>query len=149
MTVGPERPDGQRHRRYCPYSSGMGLRTGLVGHAKLVVTAADTAASLGSGEVDVLGTPRVLALAEQATMSALAGILEVTDTTVGSRVELIHRAPSPVGSTVTAAAELVSVDGRQLTFDVTVSDEQRTVATASIVRVIVDRRRFSTPKEQP
>jgi predicted thioesterase len=82
------------------------------------VTEADTARALGSGDVDVLGTPRALALAEAATLRAAAASLAPGQTTVGTRVELDHLAPSPVGATVRADAELVYRSGRRLTFDV-------------------------------
>jgi len=72
-----------------------------------VVTAADTALALGSGDVEVLGTPRALALAEAATVAAAAGTLTDGQTTVGTRVELDHVAPSPLGATVRAEAFLV------------------------------------------
>jgi predicted thioesterase len=73
---------------------------------------ADTAAAMGSGDVAVLATPRLLALAEAATVAALGRALEDGQTTVGSRIELEHLAASPVGTRVTVRAELTAVDGR-------------------------------------
>lgn len=102
----------------------------------------DTASAIGSGEVHVLATPRVLALAEAATVAALAGALDAASTTVGRRVELDHLAPSPVGAEVTATAELSEVAGRRLTFNVRVTQDGREVARARIVRAVVDRARF-------
>src|SRR5205823_10456799 len=64
--------------------------------------------------VAVLGTPRVVALAEAATIAALAGAVGDHETTVGSRVELDHLAPSPVGARVRAEAVLDGVAGRRL-----------------------------------
>lgn len=108
------------------------------------MTDSDTARALGSGDVDVLGTPRVLALAEAATVRAAAPSLSPGQTSVGSRVELDHLAPSGVGATVRAEATLVDRSGRRLTFDVRVTQSDRTVATARITRAIVDRDRFQT-----
>jgi fluoroacetyl-CoA thioesterase len=108
------------------------------------VTAADTARALGSGDVAVLGTPRALALAEAATVAAVAGTLEPGQTTVGTRVELDHLLPSPVGATVTAEAVLVARAGRRLTFDVRLTQDGTEVATGRITRAIVDRTRFPT-----
>ena len=115
---------------------------------QLVVTAADTARSLGSGDVDVLGTPRVLALAEAATVAATAGLLEPGRTTVGTRVELDHLAPSPVGATVRAEARLADRTGRRLTFEVRVTQGDVLVATGRIVRAIVDRQRFQASTDE-
>jgi len=107
------------------------------------VTEADTARALGSGDVDVLGTPRALALAEAATLRAAAASLAPGQTTVGTRVELDHLAPSPVGATVRADAELVYRSGRRLTFDVRLTQDGREVAAGRVVRAIVDRDRFT------
>jgi len=107
------------------------------------VTEADTARALGSGDVDVLGTPRALALAEAATLRAAAASLAPGQTTVGTRVELDHLAPSPVGATVRADAELVYRSGRRLTFDVRLTQGGREGAAGRVVRAIVDRDRFT------
>jgi predicted thioesterase len=61
---------------------------------------------------------------------------------VGTRVELDHRAPTAVGRTVAAKAQLAKVDGRRLLFEVTVTEGARVVAEGRIERVVVDRHRF-------
>ncbi|MFJ8581973.1 thioesterase family protein [Micromonospora sp. NPDC093277] len=115
---------------------------GLTARIELTVTDADTAQAVGSGDVPVLGTPRVLALAEAATVAATAIRMPPDSTTVGVRVELEHRAATPVGRTVTAGARLAKVDGRRLLFEVTVTDGDEVVAEGRVERVLVDRRRF-------
>ncbi|WP_319462907.1 thioesterase family protein [Micromonospora sp. RTP1Z1] len=115
---------------------------GLTARVELTVTDADTAQAVGSGDVPVLGTPRVLALAEAATVAATATRMPAGQTTVGLRVELDHRAPTPVGRTVVAQARLAKVDGRRVVFEVTVADDGETVAEGRIERVLVDRQRF-------
>ena len=95
---------------------------GLTARVELTVTDADTAQAVGSGDVPVLGTPRVLALAEAATVAATATSMPGGSTTVGVHVELEHLAATPVGRRVLASARLVAVDGRRLQFDVTVTD---------------------------
>ena len=115
---------------------------GASAQLELTVTDADTAQTVGSGDVPVLATPRVLALAEAATVRALARRLESGTTTVGTRVELSHRAPTPIGRTVLAAAKLAKVDGRRLTFEVVVREGDAVVAHARVERVLVDRQRF-------
>jgi predicted thioesterase len=109
---------------------------------ELTVTDSDTAQALGSGDVPVLGTPRVLALVEAATVVATAQRMRAGMTTVGTRVELDHKAPTPVGRTVVAQAQLAKVDGRRLLFEVTVTDGSTTVAEGRVERVLVDRHKF-------
>ncbi|AGL15742.1 thioesterase family protein [Actinoplanes sp. N902-109] len=115
---------------------------GLSAKVELTVTDADTAQSLGSGDVPVLGTPRVLALAETATVVATARTLPGGLTTVGTRVEVDHRAPTSVGRKVVAQATLTGTDGRKLQFAVTVKDGDTVVAEVHVERVLIDRQRF-------
>src|SRR6266508_1898804 len=114
---------------------------GSMARVQLTVTDADTAQAMGSGDVPMLGTPRVLALTEAATVAATATRLPPGATTVGTRVELDHRAPTPVGRTVVAQARLSKVEGRRLTFEVSVTDGGDVVAEGRVERVLVDRHR--------
>jgi fluoroacetyl-CoA thioesterase len=118
------------------------LGPGLTASVTLVVEEADTALALKSGDVPVLGTPRVIALAEQASIEAIHGALPEGRTTVGYQVQLTHLTPTPVGGTVVADATLEQVEGRRLTFRVAVNDARGLVAAGRITRVIVERARF-------
>jgi predicted thioesterase len=108
-----------------------------------VVKEADTALAMHSGDVAVLATPRVLAMAEQAAVTALEDCIESPNTTVGAWVELDHQAPTPVGHTVTVEAVLIGVHGRRLEFSISVTDGEREVARIKHRRVIVDKSRFA------
>jgi len=118
------------------------LAPGLEAAFRHTVTEADTAVAVGSGDVPVLATPRVLALAERATVAAVAGALEAGATTVGTRVELDHLAPSPVGAEVAVRAVLERVEGRRLVFAVRLLDGDREVARGLVTRVVVDAAAF-------
>lgn len=113
------------------------------------VTAQDTAVALGSGDVAVLGTPRLLAWCEAATVAAAAALtgddaLPPARTSVGTRVRLDHLAATPVGGRVRVEATLTARDGRMLTFDVAATDRSgRLVGTAEVRRVVVDRAGFA------
>jgi fluoroacetyl-CoA thioesterase len=63
-------------------------------------------------------------------------------TTVGTRAEVDHRAPTPVGRRVTAQATLAKVDGRRLLFEVVVRDGEKVVAEVRVERMLLDRQRF-------
>jgi fluoroacetyl-CoA thioesterase len=115
---------------------------GMLARVELTVTDADTAQALGSGDVPVLATPRVLALAEAATVAVTARQIPGGITTVGTRAEIDHRAATPVGRTVTATATLAKMDGRNLIFDVVVRDGERVVAEVRVERALLDRQRF-------
>jgi len=107
------------------------------------VTDADTAAALGSGDLPVLGTPRLLAWAEASTCDALAPALGPHQTSVGSRVSLDHRAASPVGEHVAVTATLIHQDGRLVRFEVVAVDSgDVVVGHGEVTRVVVERDRF-------
>jgi predicted thioesterase len=122
-------------------------RVGLSASRTFTVTDADTAVALGSGDVPVLATPRVVAWLEAATVVSLEDALPDGSTSVGTRIDVDHRAATPVGAQVTATASLSHVDGRLLRFEV--AAEHRVgdgdpvlVATGQVTRVLVDRERF-------
>jgi fluoroacetyl-CoA thioesterase len=121
---------------------GMPLLAGTSAAIKLVVTEADTALAMRSGDVAVLATPRLLALVEEAAMLAVAGSLPEGSTTVGMRVQLDHLHPTKVGTTVVAEATLERCEGRRLTFTVSVTDKGGLVAVGRVTRVVVDLERF-------
>lgn len=117
-------------------------RPGLSAVVSLLVTDADTALAIRSGDVAVLATPRVVALAEEAAVRSLDGALAAGTTTVGYRVQLDHLAPTVPGTTVQAEATLETIEGRRLTFRVAVTDHRGLVAAGRITRVSVERDRF-------
>ncbi|NLV54258.1 MAG: thioesterase [Acidimicrobiales bacterium] len=114
----------------------------MTGTSTVTVTAADTAEAIGSGDVPVLATPRVVALCEAASIVALASTLPAGLTSVGRRVQIDHLSPSTVGSEVVAEATVEKVEGRRLIFTVSVNDGRGLVAAGRVTRVVVDREEF-------
>ncbi len=111
-----------------------------------VVSAADTAAALGSGDVTVLATPRLVAWLEAATVEACRDLPDGS-TSVGTRVDIEHLLASPLGAAVTTQARIAHRDGRLLRFEVTafhdIGDGPVLVAQGTVTRVVVDRERFA------
>jgi fluoroacetyl-CoA thioesterase len=101
-----------------------------------------TAKAMGSGDVPVLGTPALLALAESACVDAIEKELEPGQTSVGMWAEIEHLKATPVGQTVRAQATLIGHHGRRLEFRVRIEQDGEMVAKVSHRRVLVDRARF-------
>jgi predicted thioesterase len=120
------------------------ISPGLSAEVTAVVGIEDTAVVLGSGDVEVLGTPRVVALVEAAAIAALAGRLDVASTTVGTHIDLRHLAPSPIGAVVTARAEVARVERRTITFGVSAHVGDGLIADGNHVRVVVRREGFGS-----
>ena len=120
------------------------METGQAATLQFEVTEADTAAAVGSGDLPVLGTPRLLGWCEAATCAAIAETLEPSRTSVGTRVSLEHLAASTVGERVEVQASVAYVDGRLVRFSVAAShvSDGKVVGTGEVTRVVVDRERF-------
>ena len=118
------------------------LQPGLKGTAERTVERRDTAAEVGSGLLLVFSTPSMVALMEQAACDAIAAELEEGMTSVGTKLEITHDAATPVGMDVRAEAELLSVEGRKLSFSVTAFDEKGPIGKGRHERVIVNAERF-------
>jgi fluoroacetyl-CoA thioesterase len=107
------------------------------------VTEADIARTLGTGDVPVLASSRLLTWAEGATCAAIDAELDESQTSVGTRLELQHERPSPLDATVLVRAELTRVDGRVLVFAVQAEHEDgQVVGRGEVSRIVVDRQRF-------
>ncbi|MEU6730650.1 hotdog domain-containing protein [Nonomuraea wenchangensis] len=120
----------------------MTLAPGLRSQLLIMVEMSDTAKRAGSGDVPVLATPRLLALAEAATVRAVEKHLAPGETSVGTRVALEHLAASPLGTHVQIGVELTEVDGRRLVFAFEAHDKRGVVGQGTIERVVVDRHKF-------
>ena len=101
----------------------------------------------GSGTLDVFATPALVALAEKTCWQSVAPALEAGSGTVGTKLELEHTAPTPVGMTVTCHSELVAVEGRKLTFKVTLADEKGPVGGGTHERFIIFEEKFAAKAE--
>lgn len=121
----------------------MDIEVGRTATRRLEVGEEHTAQRVGSGDVAVLATPTVLAFAEGACVDCVADVLDEGSTSVGTWAEIHHRKPSPVGAEVEWRAELTEVDGRRLSFEVAVTQDDDEVARVSHRRAVVDRDRFA------
>ncbi|MCP4742322.1 MAG: thioesterase [Actinomycetales bacterium] len=129
---------------FVPPQSWIGCR----GEFDAPVTDADTAVAMGSGDVAVLATPRLIAWIERATVLAVAAEMTPECTSVGVLVEVAHRRPTPVGALVTTWATVTNVDAGRITFEVgadhVVPSGERIegIGRGTIVRAVVERASF-------
>lgn len=118
------------------------METGLTFTSMMTVDAAHTALAMGSGDMEVLATPAMVALMENAAMRAVESGLPEGSTTVGALMETTHVKPSPVGAEVSATATLMEIDRRKLVFAVKAFDASGVIGEGTHVRYIVDREKF-------
>jgi predicted thioesterase len=125
-------------RAVVSYRTAVLIEPGLTARRSLVVGEQDTAIAVGSGDVAVLATPRLLALCEEAACLAVGHRLGPGRTSVGAGVQFDHLAPVRVGSKVEAEATLDKVEGRRLVFTVTAADDAGLVGAGRMTRVVVE-----------
>ena len=120
----------------------MELKKGLSSQSSVTVSAGNTAAVMGSGDLDVFATPAMVALMENAAMKAVADALPEGSTTVGAEMNVTHIKPSGLGAEIVATAVLTGVEGRKLTFNVGARDAEGMIGEGIHIRYAVGRRRF-------
>ncbi len=108
----------------------------------MVVERAHAASEIGSGSVEVLATPMMIALMEAAAVDAVQEYLPVGWTTVGTRVDVEHLRATPIGGVVTAEATLVKREGRVLEYAVTASDSTGIIGQGNHQRYIINLEKF-------
>jgi predicted thioesterase len=118
------------------------LKSGLIGHAELVIGTEHTAPHVGSGVVRVLATPVLAYLLEAAALDAAEKHVSAGHQTVGIHLDIRHFAATPVGMLVRAQAEVVQVDGRLLAFHVWAEDDVELIADGRHERMIITLEKF-------
>jgi predicted thioesterase len=118
------------------------IRPGLTGTAELTVAPEHTAARVGSGQIAVLATPVMINLIEAAALAAIEHLLPSGYQSLGIHLDVRHTAATPVGLRVAAAAEVVAVEGRTVTFRVEARDEREAIGGGMHRRIVVNVARF-------
>lgn len=118
------------------------METGYQFEIRNRVTEEDVALTVGSGDLSVLATPRLLAWLEECCWRAVAEQIQEAASTVGTSVQLSHLAASGLGAEVVCRAELVEVDRKRLRFAVEAHEGELLVARGELERFIVDRDSF-------
>jgi fluoroacetyl-CoA thioesterase len=118
------------------------LEIGMTAQAEKVVGEDDTAVKFGSGGVRVFATPMMIALMENAALNAVDPYLGEDLATVGLSLNVKHLAATPVGMKVTAKAELISIEGKRLTFKVKAYDESEKIGEGIHERYIIKLSKF-------
>jgi predicted thioesterase len=124
------------------------LVPGLRGSVELTVGDEHTAPHVGSGRVKVLATPVVINLLEAAALAAIEHLLPAGHQSLGTDLSVRHFAATPVGMRVSAAAELIAVEGRTLRFRVSARDEREAISEGTHERVVVNVARFDQRMEK-
>lgn len=116
--------------------------SGITGYSEKQTVPADSAASYGSGLVDVFSTPAMVAFAEASCMKSVAALLPDGHSTVGTMVHFTHEKATPIGDMVRCICKVIVAEGRRLVFDVELSDSKGIIGRGSHERYIIDMQKF-------
>lgn len=118
------------------------LNTGITGRAETTARAENSAAVMGSGNLEVFATPAMVALMEQAAWQGVPNELEPGQSTVGTLMNIRHLSATPLGMKITAEAVLEEIDRRRLVFTVKAYDEKGLIGEGKHERFIIDTEKF-------
>ncbi|RLG40965.1 MAG: thioesterase [Thermoproteota archaeon] len=118
------------------------LRPGISKENRIMVKGEHSAKSVGSGDVKVLSTPSMIAFMEATSRDLVQPYLPEGCTTVGTRVDVRHLSPAPVGQEIVVRSELIGVDGRRLVFKVEAFWRGNKVGEGTHERYVVNLNRF-------
>jgi predicted thioesterase len=121
---------------------------GLRGEKRLTVENEHTARHWGSGKVDVLATPQMVRMMEEAAVAAVDHLLPEGYHTVGTVVNIRHLAPTPMGMQAVARAEVTAVDGHRVCFQVEAHDGSDKIGDGTHERFIIELDRFRSRVEK-
>lgn len=110
---------------------------------RVTVKKENSASYVGSGTLNVLATPSVIAFMEGAAADLAQKTLNNSElTTVGTAINIEHTAPTPIGAEVEVEAVLVKTDGRFFEFEVSARDKAGEIARGCHTRVSVKAEKF-------
>ena len=119
------------------------LQPGITCEKRIVVDDSNAISFLGSDVPRVLASPMMLLAMEHAARECVLPHLLAGFDTVGVGFEFEHCAAAPIGSTVTATAEVLSIDGRKLHFRIEARDEVEVIGRGNHTRAIVEIVKFA------
>ena len=91
----------------------------------------------------VLATPVMILVMENAALNAIRSFLDAGESTVGTAINVKHFAATPVGHDVRATAEVVGVEGKRVDFKVSASDGKEEIGSGTHQRIVIDLRSFN------
>lgn len=118
------------------------LREGLSFIVTRDVTMEMSAQHLGSGDMEVLATPAMIAVMENAAMLCVAPHMEDGFGTVGVMIETTHTRATAIGKSIEVTALVTAVEGRKISFNIVAKDDKGVIGSAKHDRFVVDRVKF-------
>lgn len=97
---------------------------------------------IGSGAMQVLATPMMIAYMESVSLNLLQQTLPAGFSSVGSRVDVRHLAPTKMGSVVKVQATVLEIEGNKITLQVQAWDGETLIGSGTHIRYLIDVEKF-------
>jgi len=115
---------------------------GARGEAETTVEFRNTLTAWKDHLPSVYSTPAMIGMMEAAGYNALEPFLEGDEVSVGTAINIVHRAPAAIGMKIKTEAVLDSFDGRFYTFSVSAHNGHEVIGYGTISRAIVSKGKF-------
>lgn len=112
------------------------LEEGLSAKMEFAIGEIDTARYCGSGKSDILATPVLVRYMEAAAQKIVDGAIPQDWQSIGTFISVEHNSATPVGMNVQINACLVSIDDKNLSFEISAFDNSGQIATAIHKRIV-------------
>ena len=107
------------------------------------VTENNTAKFMGSGDLDVLATPSLVAFMENAAKNHLNTLLTADYGSVGSNININHISPTLVGKKITIQGEIIQIIKEKIIiFSLEAFENDKKIGDAEHTRVIINNEKF-------
>ena len=111
-------------------------RIGEVGELAIPTNMKHAVEFHGDGMPAVVSTPNIIQFLERTARHTLAPHLEADERSVGLKIDIRHLAPTPVGQTIHCRAQVISVDGSKIQFQIEARDAHEVIVRGLHKRIV-------------
>jgi len=118
-------------------------KVGAVGELAILTEAKHAVEFAGNGMPAVVSTPSLVGFLERTARETIAEFLDADERSVGIEIDLKHLAPTPIGQTVHCTARIISVEDRQVLFQIEARDQHEVIVRGVHKRAVIRTESFS------
>lgn len=121
----------------------MNIEVNKVFEGKYTILKENSAKNMGSGDLDVLSTPSLVAFMENAAKNYLNNFLPQELGSVGSNININHIAPTLIGNSITVRGKITEVIKEKIIkFSIEAYEKDKKIGEAEHTRVIINNTKF-------
>lgn len=121
----------------------MNIEINQIFEENYIVSDENSAKNMGSGDLEVLSTPSLVAFIENAAKNYLNNFLPEGMGSVGSNININHIAPTLIGSTITVKGKITEVIKEKIIkFSLEAYEKEKKIGNAEHTRVVINNEKF-------